>query len=213
VKIFGLAKEYWRPKILFAIASSVGTPICTDAESNKSRFDRSFGHFARVLVDIYLTTTLRYKVLVERKGFAFFVELGYENLPNFCDKCKIIGHASSYCKRFPDKAVDQEIKKVHTKKTFVVKDPNKKQGSDVGDLEAEKINEGKQPLTEIIDLVQDVGTINVVANSPTKFDAPILTEAVDSDFEPSKGDPRHSNDDFAISDVGAHSDAASFEES
>jgi hypothetical protein len=39
VKIHGLSQEYWRPKILFAIVSSVGTPICLDVETSKSAFD------------------------------------------------------------------------------------------------------------------------------------------------------------------------------
>jgi hypothetical protein len=101
VRIHGLSQEYWRPKILFAIASSVGTPICTDAASVKSPFDRPFGHFARVLVDMDLKTNLRYKVLVERKDFAFFVDLEYENMPDFCDNCMVIGHHRSYCKKHP----------------------------------------------------------------------------------------------------------------
>jgi hypothetical protein len=73
VRIHGLSQEHWRPKILFSIASSVGTPICTDAATVKSRFDRPFGHFARVLVDMDLKTNLWYKVLVERKRFAFLL--------------------------------------------------------------------------------------------------------------------------------------------
>lgn len=46
--------------------------------------DRIFGQFVRVLVDMNITQTLRYKVLVERKGFAFslFFELEYDNLPS-----------------------------------------------------------------------------------------------------------------------------------
>jgi hypothetical protein len=54
VRIYGLAQEYLRRKILFAIASSIGTPICTDAIAAKPMFDRTFGHFARVLVDMDL---------------------------------------------------------------------------------------------------------------------------------------------------------------
>jgi hypothetical protein len=96
--MYGLAQEYWRPKILFAIASSIGTPICTDAIADKPMFDRTFGHFARVLVDIDLSQTLRYKVLVERVGFAFYVDLDYENLPPFCHHCKMVGHYLEYCK-------------------------------------------------------------------------------------------------------------------
>jgi hypothetical protein len=55
LRIYGLSQEYWRKKILFAIASSVGTPICTDAITSKPRMERSFGHFARILVDMDLT--------------------------------------------------------------------------------------------------------------------------------------------------------------
>jgi hypothetical protein len=98
VRMFGLAQEYWRPKILFAIASSVRTPICTDAIAAKPMFDRTFGHFARVLVDMDLSQTLRYKVLVERIGFAFYVDLEYENLPPFCNHCNMVGHYLETCK-------------------------------------------------------------------------------------------------------------------
>lgn len=40
---------------------------------NKSIFDRNFGHFTRVFVDINLLNELRYKVLFERKGFSFLL--------------------------------------------------------------------------------------------------------------------------------------------
>jgi hypothetical protein len=47
-------------------------------------FDRTFGHLVRVLVDLNLIQELiKYKVFVERKWFAFFVEMDYENLSNF----------------------------------------------------------------------------------------------------------------------------------
>jgi len=47
---------------LFMIVSSVETPIYTDIATNKSMFECSFGHFARVLVDMDLIVSLRYKV-------------------------------------------------------------------------------------------------------------------------------------------------------
>jgi len=72
LRIYGLPQEYWRPRILFAIASSMGTPICTDSASSKPMIERTFGQFARVLIDMDISQTLRYKVLVERKGYAFF---------------------------------------------------------------------------------------------------------------------------------------------
>lgn len=99
VRFHGLAQEYWRLKIVFAIASSVGTPLCTISASNSSYFERPFGHFVRVLVDMDLTKELRYKVLVERQGYAFFAELEYENLPKFYSHYICIGHSTSKCKR------------------------------------------------------------------------------------------------------------------
>ncbi|AES97260.1 hypothetical protein MTR_5g047910 [Medicago truncatula] len=59
-----------KKKILFAIiASGVGTPICTDNITSKSMLDRSFGHYAKVLIDMNLNETLCYKILIERKGY------------------------------------------------------------------------------------------------------------------------------------------------
>jgi len=45
---------YWLVKILFAKGTCVRTPICLDAATSKPIFDRTFGHFVRVLVDIDL---------------------------------------------------------------------------------------------------------------------------------------------------------------
>ncbi|CAK8568689.1 unnamed protein product [Lathyrus sativus] len=73
VRILGLPQEYWRPKIIFVIASSLGTPICIDSTSNHSQFKWAFGHFVRVLVDVDLLSELRDNILVERTYFAFFV--------------------------------------------------------------------------------------------------------------------------------------------
>lgn len=99
LRIHGLAQEYWRKKIIFAIASSVGTPICVDSVTSKPALERTFGHFARVLVDLDVSMDLKYEVLVERKGFAFFVELEYENLPEFCSYCNLVGHDVSICRK------------------------------------------------------------------------------------------------------------------
>ena len=72
VKIYRLSQKYWCPKILvFAITSSIGTPICTDSASINHMVDRTFGQFVRVLVDMDVTKTPRYYVLVKRKGFFF----------------------------------------------------------------------------------------------------------------------------------------------
>jgi hypothetical protein len=99
VRIYGLAQEYWQKAILFTIAGSLGTPICMDSITAKPMYERTFGQYARVLIDIDISQPLRHKVLVERKGYAFFVELDYEHIPEFCSHCRIIGHHVNNCKR------------------------------------------------------------------------------------------------------------------
>lgn len=89
----GLSREYWRPKILFEIGNGIGIPFDLDEASMK----RTFGLFARILID--LTRDLRDKILVEREGYAFFVDIEYERLPQFFSHCHSIGHSLSNCKR------------------------------------------------------------------------------------------------------------------
>lgn len=81
VHFYGLAQEYWKPKILFAITRSIGTPIFPNFSFTKPMIDKTFGHFFRVLVDMDVSSEIRYKILVERQGFAFFTELEYKNTP------------------------------------------------------------------------------------------------------------------------------------
>jgi hypothetical protein len=59
------------------------------------------------LIDIDLLQPLRYKLLVERKGFAFFVDLEYEHILEFCSDCKIIGHNVDNCYRWKK---DEEVR-------------------------------------------------------------------------------------------------------
>ncbi|KAK2401739.1 hypothetical protein QL285_051308 [Trifolium repens] len=122
IRIFGLSQEYWRQNILFAVASSIGIPICTDSFTNKPMLERTFGHYARVLVDVDLAQDLVYKILVERKGYAFFVDVEHENLPPYCDHCKIIGHRFDNCKRRKESAP----KKTESAKHFVPVQPTEK---------------------------------------------------------------------------------------
>lgn len=147
VKIHGLSQEYWRPKIIFAIASCMETPLCTDVATNKNPFERHFGHYVRVLVDIDLTQELRYKVLVERKDYAFFVEMEYENLPEYCTFCNCTGHYFEICKNTKH-AENKEMNKNKTeaRKQYV--------------QTADNIGKGKQ--VETVDLEEDVSAIPVV---------------------------------------------------
>jgi len=76
------------------IASAVGTPIDIDGPTR----NRTFGHYARILVDIDLSKRTFDEILVERDGFAFKVEVQYEWRPLFCHHCFSIGHDVSTCR-------------------------------------------------------------------------------------------------------------------
>ncbi|XP_058783409.1 uncharacterized protein LOC131658092 [Vicia villosa] len=145
IRIHGLSQEYWRPRILFAIASSIGTPICIDSASSKSAFERPFGHIVRVLVDLDMTKDLSYKILVERTGFAFFVDIEYEKLPDFCSFCTCIGHSIDNCKR-----------KEH--QSLLGKDGEKKRNK-------EPLVGGTLKATEVVN-VNETPTVNAEAEIP-----------------------------------------------
>ncbi|XP_058732812.1 uncharacterized protein LOC131604384 [Vicia villosa] len=64
-----------------------------------SAFDRTFVHFVRGLLDLDLTKDFSYKILVERVGFTFFVDIEYEKVLEYCIFCSCIGHGIQNCKR------------------------------------------------------------------------------------------------------------------
>ncbi|KAF1886388.1 hypothetical protein Lal_00045620 [Lupinus albus] len=86
----------------------IGTPISLDDATQ----GRSFGHFARVLVDINLKGLLPDQILVERDGFGFHVMVEYEKLHNLCTICHSIGHLVSNCRKVLKKSV---VEVDHTK--------------------------------------------------------------------------------------------------
>jgi hypothetical protein len=94
IRLVELPQEYWRERTLKEIASAVGTPIDIDGPTR----NRTFGHYARILVDIDLSKKAYDEVLVERDGFAFMVEIQYERRPLFCHHCYSIGHSISSCR-------------------------------------------------------------------------------------------------------------------
>lgn len=86
-------------------------------------------------MDIEILDDLWDKVMVERNGFAFFVDIEYKNLPYNYSYCKCIGHYYEICKRRPfdnthgqvhKKDVDRNKTKQRKRKTYVyVGDDNK----------------------------------------------------------------------------------------
>jgi len=83
IRLWELPQEYWMERTLYEIAGAVGTPLLIN---NVTR-NRLYGHYARILVDLDLSKTIFYEVMVEREGYAFPVAIDYEGLPNFCTHC------------------------------------------------------------------------------------------------------------------------------
>ncbi|GAU43589.1 hypothetical protein TSUD_27910 [Trifolium subterraneum] len=75
IRIHGLAREYWRPQILFEIAGALGSPLALDEATKK----RTFGQFARILIDVDLSSNLHERILVERNDFDFYTPRATKN--------------------------------------------------------------------------------------------------------------------------------------
>ena len=89
-----LPQEYWRDRTLKEIARAVGISIDIDGPTR----NRTFGHYARIFVDIDLSKRAYDEILVEREGFAFKVEVQCERRPLFCHQCYSIGHNVPTCR-------------------------------------------------------------------------------------------------------------------
>ncbi|AES63849.1 hypothetical protein MTR_2g013990 [Medicago truncatula] len=77
-------KDFKFQATLKEIASAVGTPIDIDGPTR----NRTFGHYARILVDTDLSKKAYDEILVEHDDFAFMVEIQYERRPLFSAKDK-----------------------------------------------------------------------------------------------------------------------------
>ena len=95
-RFFNLGWEYWHPQILTSIAKGIGSPLKID----KATLEGDFGHYARILIDVVLSKNLQESIILERDGHSFFVNIEYENLPDFCSHCQSVGHAVINCRKF-----------------------------------------------------------------------------------------------------------------
>jgi hypothetical protein len=94
IRLLELPQEYWMDRTLREIASAVGTPLLID----KATSNRTFGHYARILVDMDFSRRIFHEITVERIGYAFTVEVAYEWMPDYCTHCHNIGHDVSACR-------------------------------------------------------------------------------------------------------------------
>jgi hypothetical protein len=123
-----------------------------------------------------IKNNLRYKVLVERKDFAFFVELEYENLPAFCVKCSLIGHDTSNCKRFPSKelVVDGNARKMPMKKVFIAA---KNKNAEV--IEASVVMEkNKQSVVMVETTIEEPLIVENAASTSIADKLPMMVEPI-----------------------------------
>ena len=180
VRIHDLSWEYWHPQILSDIAKCVGHPLKIDNASIQG----DLGHYARVLVDIDLSKSLIYSVMIEREGYEFFVSFTYENLPEFCSNCSSVGHSIGSCRRLPSQTPKQsaEISKAYKpncqefriKSTHV--EPNKEAPSNPSDI----ANATAPVIPASSNTAQATNTTDYVTKDPIEnvvsrdFDAPEL---------------------------------------
>ena len=89
VRLTNIPVTYYHPSILMGIAGSLGKPLKVDMTTlNLER-----GRFARVCVEVNLSTPLKGTVLINDERF--FVS--YEGLVKICSACGLYGHLVHAC--------------------------------------------------------------------------------------------------------------------
>nr|KYP31553.1 hypothetical protein KK1_048053 [Cajanus cajan] len=64
---------------------------------DKATLNRTYGHFARVLIEVDLSKKIPTQLMVEREGYASYVSFEFDRLPLFCSTCHCIGHEAVAC--------------------------------------------------------------------------------------------------------------------
>ena len=88
VRFYRLPWELWDASILADISRNIGVPLRID----RVTLEGDFRHFARVLVDVDLASTLQHQLVLDCDGNLFDIDVIYEHLPLFCSHCHAIGH-------------------------------------------------------------------------------------------------------------------------
>lgn len=111
VKIYELPWEYWHKQILVDICQGIGMPLRYD----QATLNGDFGYYARILVDIDLSSPPPDSIMIERDEVKFFVYIEYENLPAFCSNCSGIGHVPLNCRALRPKDYESRPPQGHSK--------------------------------------------------------------------------------------------------
>ncbi|XP_057771119.1 uncharacterized protein LOC130990908 [Salvia miltiorrhiza] len=120
VRIYNLPLEFWHPEVIAVIGRAVGHPIRIESSAAAG----AVGHFARVLIEVDLSTPLLEGVYIDEGTSSCYVKFSYESMPLYCSRCRITGHTVDRCRRHPDKpvAVANESRPVETNKSWQSKD-------------------------------------------------------------------------------------------
>jgi hypothetical protein len=143
-------------------------------------------------VDIDLLQPLRYKLLVERKGFAFFVDIDYEHIPDFCQTCKVIGHQVENCKRWNK---EEEFKTNHD--NTIKKKPSADPKSQFVPVRDGRIQQGTSK--EVINVETEV--INVVDNIEKDHQPSPLEKEIESRDKVNKTPPDKAQTQLAEKEI------------
>lgn len=113
-------------------------------------------------MDMDLRQEPKYRVLVERGGYDFYVDFHYDNLPQFCNFCNCIGHQQAFYKRANPKIATNEIKKDNAEKVlprkqkqqFVVTKDKRNEVVNIDDTtsEADEVSGNVGNKTQVIDV-------------------------------------------------------------
>ncbi|KAI0504096.1 hypothetical protein KFK09_015043 [Dendrobium nobile] len=88
-----LRLHFFNSKVLHALGSIFGRPLQTDqATASKTR-----PSVARVLVEVDISRIHPKEVWVGSKAYGYMQKAEFEKVPEFCNHCKIHGHAVSDC--------------------------------------------------------------------------------------------------------------------
>ncbi|XP_062012748.1 uncharacterized protein LOC133729264 [Rosa rugosa] len=180
IQISGLSQEYWHPQLIMEIAMGVGTPLQLDHHIK----ERSFGYYARVLVDIDLLGHLPTSIMVEQENHCFLVGIVYERLPPKCTHCGLVGHSIDKCRQISGPKVQQSRHlqiNMPVRREYRAKLPNQRSMENSLDSPAQP-----QPSEVVsdatINVISGVVSQNLVAHSGTNefFEDPVgITVASD----------------------------------
>lgn len=95
VQLPRLPLSCWTSRILGEIVSCIELPLATDMLTAK----RGWLNYARVLVEMKVSSKLIYEVPVDVAGKSFKQEIVYEWLPLKCGRCTLMGHDTFSCKK------------------------------------------------------------------------------------------------------------------